>query len=115
MSSHPVPTKNSSCKYKAAIDDNDEPVKLDKKKLHGTQKGKATTKLSATGKASTLAPIAPLKTISAKNLPVAGSLSSWQVWDHPIKLLFVKMEDILDEDNHHFSTTESSLYSWISW
>jgi hypothetical protein len=103
MSSHPVPTKNSSRKRKAAIDDNGEPVKLDKKKARGTQKGKATTKSSATGKAPTIAPTILLKTIPTKTLPVAGSTSSQQVREHLRKSSSVEIEDIPDEDNNPHS------------
>lgn len=91
MSSSEAPTKNSSRKRKAPIDDNGEPVKLNKKKARPQVKN--TTKSSATSKTATAA---HHKTL-AKNL--IGSSST----QHQRKSPSVEIEDVIDEEDNPLS------------
>jgi hypothetical protein len=83
-----APTKNSSQKRKAPIDDNGEPVKLDKKKAHPQVKN--TTKSSATS-----------KTVTAKTL--ARNLIGSSSTQHQRKSPSVEIEDVIDEEDNSLS------------
>ena len=99
MTSQPTPTK-SSRKRKAPIDDNGEPVKLDKKRQRGIPKEKNATHSSATGKAATVRSVVPKKPIPVKK-PV-GKNRTQQVLQHPVarRSPSVEIEDVPDEDDH---------------